>query len=104
MFAVIELAGKQHRVSSGDTVLVDGTYDGALAPRVLMIADGSKVVTGAGALGGATVEATAVEPVRQRLPRAMRFKPKQGGSCKRSLGHRRVQTRVKIGSIKLAGK
>jgi ribosomal protein L21 len=102
VYAVIELVGKQHRVASGDTVFIDGTLEGKLTPRILMVADGKNVVTDAAALGKATVEATCEGPSRIRMDRVMKFKPKQGGSSKRTIGHRRNMTRVKIGSIKLA--
>lgn len=101
MYAVIEVAGKQFRVAQGDRILVDGPPEAKLDPRVLLAVDGAKVVSEAAALGKVTVKLTADGTFRDKATRTMKFKPKEGRSSKRTLGHRRTRTIVKVDSLKL---
>ncbi len=100
MYAVIEVQGKQYRVAEGDSILVDGVDVENPQVKVLMLNKGNDVVTDLKALGSASVSLTADGVVTQRLNRAAKYKPKQGSSCKRLLGHRRRQTRFQVGAIK----
>jgi large subunit ribosomal protein L21 len=99
MYAVIELAGKQYRVTKGDTIVVSplATYK----PRLLMVVDGATVTTDRAKLDGGSVTTKVVGTVRDKAERRMRFKPKESRSSKRMLGHRQTYTKLEIEGIKL---
>ena len=100
MYAVIKVAGKQHRVQQGRWFLVDQPEEQELAAEVLLVADGSKVVTGADA-AKATVKLSKVGTVRIRGERSMKFRPKTGRTSKRTLGYRRTLVKVNCDSVSL---
>jgi ribosomal protein L21 len=100
VYAVIEVAGKQHRVEPGRWFLVDQPEAQALAARVLLVADGSKVVTG-DAAAKAKVALSKTGTVRIRGNRSMKFQPKQGRTSKRMLGYRRTLVKVTCDSVSL---
>ncbi len=99
MYAIVELGGKQYRVATGDKIDVDHNGDGTPEARVLMLADGKKVVTDPAALAKAKVTLTVDGRVTERLDRVMKFKRRQGASSKRTIGHRNVRTRVTVAKI-----
>lgn len=101
MYAVIEVAGKQFRVAKGESILVDQPETTDVKTRVLMVVDGTNVVTDRAKLDKATVTTTVAGTVTERTQRAMKFRPKQGRSSKRTIGHRRKRTRLTIDAIKL---
>ena len=100
MYAVIKVAGKQHRVQPGRWFLVDQPEAQAIEAEVLLVADGSKVVTGADA-AKATVKLTQSGTVRIRGERSMKFRPKEARSSKRTLGYRRTLVKVTCDSVSL---
>ena len=100
MYAVIEVAGKQHRVEKGRWFLVDQPEEQDLTSRVLMVVDGAKVVMGADA-AKAKVKLSKAGTVRIRGNRSMKFKPKQGRTSKRTLGYRRTLVKVTCDSVSL---
>ena len=61
---------------------------------------GGKVVTDAAGLSKTSVTLKAVGTHREDLGRSMKFRPKQGRTSKRMLGHRRERTVFSIESIK----
>jgi ribosomal protein L21 len=99
VYAVIKVAGKQFRVAEGDTILLDQPEDQDVTTEVLMLVDGSKVLTGADA-AKFTVTTSKHGIKREKTSRAMKFKPKQGRSSKKIMGHRRTRTKVSIDAIK----
>lgn len=98
MYAVIKVAGKQHRVSTGQYVLVDQPEAQDVAVEVLMFVDGTTVLTGADA-AKAKIGFSKAGTVKITGNRSMKFKPKQHRSCKRILGYRRTVTKVMIDSL-----
>jgi large subunit ribosomal protein L21 len=101
MYAVIETGGKQYKVSPGQTVDVErldvaegGTVD---LDRVLLIADGDKVVVGNPTVGGAKVVATSQGDGRAKKIIVFKYKPKVRYSKK--TGHRQSYTRLTIDKI-----
>ena len=102
MYAVIEVAGKQFRVTKGQWILVDQPEAQDIVTRVLMFSDGKTVTTDRAKLDKAVVKTSKIGTKKTDLGRVMKFKPKQGRTCKRTIGHRRVQTRVMIDELKLA--
>jgi ribosomal protein L21 len=100
VYAVIEVAGKQHRVEKGRWFLVDQPEAQDIEARVLLVSDGSKVVTGADA-AKAKVTLSKAGTVRIRGNRSMKFRPKQGRTSKRMLGYRRTLVKVACDGISL---
>lgn len=100
MYAVIEVAGKQHKVEKGRWFLVDQPEEMDLTSRVLMVVDGDNVVTGEDA-AKATVKLSKAGTVRIRGNRSMKFRAKQGRASKRTLGYRRTLVKVNCDSVSL---
>lgn len=98
MYAVIEVAGKQHKVEQGRWFLVEQPEEMDLTSRVLMVVDGDKVVLGDDA-AKATVKLSKTETVRIRGNRSMKFRPKTGRTSKRMLGYRRTLVKVTCDSV-----
>jgi large subunit ribosomal protein L21 len=104
MYAIVKVGGKQYRVESGDSLVVDRLSAGEgeklnLEP-LLFRPDGDKeaVFEGAG-LEKVKVEATVTGHERGKKVHGLKFKPKRG--YKRRYGHRADLTRLEIGEIKL---
>lgn len=100
MYAVIKVAGKQHRVEPGRWFLVDQPEAQEIVSEVLLVADGKTVKTGADA-AQATVTLSKAGTVRVRGERSMKFRPKQGRTSKRTLGYRRTLVKVNCDKIAL---
>lgn len=100
MYAVIKVAGKQHRVEQGRWFLIDQPEAQEITSEVLMFVDGDKVLTGADALK-AKVSLSKIGTVRIRGNRSMKFKTKEGRSSKRILGYRRTLVKVSCDSLGL---
>jgi ribosomal protein L21 len=100
VYAVIKVAGKQHRVEKGRWFLVDQPEEQDIAAEVLLVADGKTVKTGADA-AKATVKLSKSGTVRIRGERSMKFRPKQSRTSKRTLGYRRTLVKVTCDSISL---
>jgi large subunit ribosomal protein L21 len=101
VFAIIEAGGKQHRVSVGDVLEVDrmhvGVGDRVEHQRVLLLADGSDVKTGAAALKGVGVVSTVV--AKARGPKVIVFHYKSKKRQRTKTGHRQELTRLRIDDI-----
>lgn len=100
MYAIVKVGGKQYRVETGDSLVVDRMPqdEGAsveLAP--LLLADGDTTVFQGDALGKVKVEATVTRHERGKKIHGLKFKPKRG--YKRRFGHRSDLTRLQIGEI-----
>lgn len=100
MYAVIEVAGKQHKVEKGRWFTIDQPEEMDVTSRVLMVVDGDKVVTGDDA-AKATVKLSKIGTVRIRGNRSMKFRPKSGRTSKRMLGYRRTLVKVSCDSVSL---
>ena len=101
MYAVIETAGKQFRVSPGDRIVVDRLPGEVGSPveftRVLAVSKGeNEFVTGSG-LAGASVRGT-IEG-HGRGDKLLVFKFKRKKQYKRTIGHRQDQTTITVGEI-----
>ena len=100
MYAVIKVAGKQHRVEKGRWFLVDQPEAQDITAEVLLVADGSTVKTGDDA-AKAKVGFSKAGTVKITGNRSMKFKPKQSRTSKRTLGYRRTLVKVTCDSISL---
>jgi large subunit ribosomal protein L21 len=102
MYAIVKVGGKQYRVQSGDSLVVDRMPDdeGAkvtLQP-LLFRPDGSgDAVFGADDLAKVKVQATVTRHERGKKIHGLKFKPKRGYKVR--YGARADLTRLEIGEI-----
>jgi large subunit ribosomal protein L21 len=100
MYAIVKVGGKQYRVETGDSLVVDRMPDDEGASVVLaplLLADGDTTVFQGDALEKVKVEATVTRHERGKKIHGLKFKPKRG--YKRRFGHRSDLTRLQIGEI-----
>ncbi len=101
MYAIVKVGGKQYRVETGDSLVVDRMHEdeGAkVALEPLLLADGDNTVFEGDELEKVKVEATVTGHERGEKIRVLKFKPKS--NYKRHQGHRSELTRLEIGEIK----
>ena len=104
MFAIIQMSGRQARVTPGGFVTVDGTVaePGArvtLEQVLLVEKEGGEVVAGSPYVANARV--VGVVEGEQRGPKIRVFKKKRRKGMRRTKGHRAVYTRVRVTEILL---
>jgi len=104
MYAIIQSAGHQVRVTPGGTALVDGTIgepgtEVTLETVLLVEKDGGEILAGAPYVANARV--VAVIDGEARGPKIRVFKKKRRKGMRRTKGHRAVYTRVRIKDIVL---
>ena len=101
MYAIIEDGGRQHRVTSGDTILIDRevgadektvTFD-----RVLLVGGEGQPKIGTPLVSGATVTADVVGPVKGEKLETVKYKRRKGYHKKQ--GHRQQYLSVKVTGI-----
>ncbi len=103
MYAIVKVGGKQYRVETGDSLVVDRMPDDegakvALQP-LLFKGDSDDAVFASADLEKVKVEAVVAGHERGPKIHVLKFKPKRG--YKRRMGHRSDLTRLEIGDIKL---
>lgn len=103
MFAIVEIAGKQHKVSKGDVVIVEKLKDNkegdkVKTEKVLLTSDGKKTNIGAPYVSGASVEFTVKAHGKHDKIRVYKKKPKK--RYERTQGHRQQYTEVEITAVK----
>jgi large subunit ribosomal protein L21 len=100
-YAIIRSGGKQYRVSPGQTITVEKlaaergqkvTFD-----DVVLLADGAKVTAGDPMVPGAMVVGEVVDQFKDKKVIAFKYRRRKG--YHRTVGHRRLLTRVKIEAI-----
>jgi large subunit ribosomal protein L21 len=101
MYALVEIAGQQFKVSKGDDILAPKLSGEAGTKvsfdRVLMVVDGEATRIGQPVLAGARVEATLVS--HQRAPKVIVFKKKRRRGYRRTRGHRQRHSLLHIEEI-----
>ncbi len=102
MYAVVEVAGNQYRVSEGDKVQVErlpqNVGDQIDLNKVLMVADGENVKVGQPTVDGAKVVATVTE--QSKGERVLVFQYRIGGKRHRTRAtHRQNYTWLQIEKI-----
>lgn len=106
MFAIVEIAGKQYKVSENDTVEVDKLNQpkGKITlDKVLLYAKDEKTVElGHPYIENAHIDAEVVEEKKGEKIRVFKMKPKKRYS--KTIGHRRNLTVLSIKSIKFSEK
>ncbi len=102
MYAIIEESGRQYKVTSGDTILIDreAPTDNAKSitfDRVLLVAGEGQPKIGAPLIGGATVTADVIGAEKGPKIDIVKYKRRKGYHKK--IGHRQKHLRVKITGI-----
>jgi large subunit ribosomal protein L21 len=101
MYAVVEIAGKQYKVTNNDTIVVptrkDKPGDKVKFDRVLLLGSDKEITVGHPVVAGAAVEATVVDDVRGDKVIVFKKKKRKGYRVKK--GHRQDYTRVQITNI-----
>ncbi len=102
MYAVIELGGKQYKVSTGQLLDVEQLPEAAgqqvEVDHVLMVVDGQDVTVGTPLVDGATVRATVTGQINGDKVRIFKY---SGKRYRRRQGHRQPYTRLRIDEIVL---
>jgi large subunit ribosomal protein L21 len=102
MYAILQLKGRQLRVTPGGVALVNGTAGAPGAEitldKVLLVEqDGGSIVAGAPFVANARV--VGVVEGESRGPKIRVFKKKRRKGMRRTRGHRATYTRVRIKEI-----
>src|SRR4051812_47972291 len=101
MYAIIEEGGRQYKVTSGDTILIDREVEeGATSlkfDRVLLVAGEGQPKVGVPLVSGATVTADVVG--EEKGPKLIIYKYKRRKGYHKKQGHRQKNLRVKITGI-----
>ena len=104
MYAIIQARGRQHKVTPGAVVEIDGTAGEKGAEltfdQVLLVEkDAGDIVAGAPLVANALV--IGVVDGESRGPKLRVFKKKRRKGFRKTRGHRSVMTRVRITDIKV---
>jgi large subunit ribosomal protein L21 len=101
IYAIIETGGKQYKVNPGQTIDVErlDVAEGNTVEldRVLLIADGERVIVGTPTVDGARVVATAQGEGKGKKIIVFRYKAKV--RSRKKTGHRQSYTRLVIDKI-----
>jgi len=101
MYAIVEIAGQQFKVSKDQEIFVHRLAAEAgktvQFDKVMLIDNGGKVNIGAPVLSGASVSATVVEHVKG--DKVLVFKKKRRKTYQKLNGHRQQFSKIKIDSI-----
>ena len=101
MYAVVEIAGQQFKVSKDDRIVVprlDSEVGAKLTfDKVLLLGDEKSTKIGTPVLKGSTVEAKVLEHVRDE--KVIVFKKKRRKGYKVRRGHRQQYTQIEITKV-----
>lgn len=100
MYAIVEVNGKQYRVEKDNIISVDTideTNKTVTIDKVLMFADGEKVMIGRPYLTNVKVTAENLGVTRGKKVRGIKFKKRKNYT--RTLGHRQDYLQLKISDL-----
>jgi len=100
MYAIANIAGKQHKVQVGDVVTVDrlnAEIGEEVTFPVMLTVDGSKVKVGSPVIKNVVVKAKVLSHVQDKKIKVFKYKPKKNERKKQ--GHRQPYTKITIESI-----
>lgn len=101
MYAIVEIAGKQYKVSKDDTLYIprqQAETDSKLSfDNVLLLSNGTSVTVGKPTVEGASVQATVLDHVK--ADKVLVFKKKRRKRYKVKRGHRQPYTQVKVTAV-----
>jgi large subunit ribosomal protein L21 len=101
MYAIIDEGGRQHKVTSGELLLIDRqvgpdektvTFD-----RVLLVGGEGEPRIGAPLVAGATVTAEVLGPAKGPKVRTVKYKRRKG--YHKTIGHRQKYLNVRVTAI-----
>ena len=105
MYAIIEISGKQYRVSKGDTIKVSSQDwkigDRVKLDQVLLTDTGKNVAVGTPTVAGASVTIEILEHNRDK--KLLIYKKKRRKGYQRKNGHRQGYTLLKINNLQVTG-
>ncbi|HEX8270987.1 MAG TPA: 50S ribosomal protein L21 [Flavobacterium sp.] len=105
MYAIVEIAGQQFKVSKDLKVyvhrLTDKEGDAISFAKVLLLDDNGAITLGAPAVEGASVEAKVLQHLKG--DKVIVFKKKRRKGYKKRNGHRQHLTQIQISGITLPG-
>ena len=105
MYAIVEIAGQQFKVSKDSKVFVHRLAgdEGSKVTfeKVLLTDDNGTITLGAPAIEGASVEATVLQHLKG--DKVIVFKKKRRKGYKKKNGHRQALTQIAISGILLGG-
>jgi len=103
MYAIVNIAGKQYKVSKGDKLkvarLAFKVGEKVSFENVLLTDDGKNIKIGKPTVKGASVDAEVLE--HGRLKKILVYKKKRRKGYQRKTGHRQDFSSIMINSIKL---
>ncbi|MEO0881399.1 MAG: 50S ribosomal protein L21 [Pseudomonadota bacterium] len=106
MFAVIKTGGKQYKVAENDEIIVEKLNaeagDAVTFEEVLVLGTDAGTTVGAPLVSGASVVGEVAE--QRKADKVITVKKRQRSTYRRKIGHRQLQTVVKITSILADGK
>jgi large subunit ribosomal protein L21 len=101
MYAVVEIAGRQFKVTPKDRITVptlkEKAGDAVQFDRVLLLDNGTHVSVGSPLVSGALVRGTVLE--HDRMDKVTIFKKKRRKGYRVTRGHRQGVTRIEITNI-----
>jgi large subunit ribosomal protein L21 len=106
MYAIVEISGKQYKVSEGDIVFVDrleaeeGTE--VTFENVLLVSDNDKLTVGESLVKGAKVKATVIGNGKDKKILVYKYKAKKNE--RKAKGHRQPYTKIQIEKITVGTK
>lgn len=102
MYAIIEISGKQQKVSEGDVIYTEklGLEDGETITfdKVLAVSNGTDFTVGAPYVSAASVVAKVLKTGKSKKIMIFKYNPKKG--YRKRQGHRQPYTRLEIVSVK----
>ena len=105
MYAIVEIAGQQFKVSKDLKVyvhrLADKEGDAISFAKVLLLDDAGTITLGAPAVEGASVEAKVLQHLKG--DKVIVFKKKRRKGYKKRNGHRQYLTQIQISGITVPG-
>jgi large subunit ribosomal protein L21 len=105
MYAIVEISGKQYRVSKGDTIKVSSQDwkigDRVKLDQVLLMDTGKNVTVGTPTVAGASVTTEILEHNRDK--KLLIYKKKRRKGYQRKNGHRQGYTLLKINNLQVTG-
>lgn len=102
-YAVIQIAGKQFKVSEGDTITTDRIADKEVGNKfkvndVLLVVNEKSSSIGTPTVTGAEVTLEVVEHAKGDKVKVLKYKAKS--RYRKAMGHRQLQTYLKVVKIK----
>ena len=101
MYAIVEISGKQYRVSKGDTIKVSSQDwkigDQVKLDQVLLTDTGKNVTVGTPTVAGASVTIEILEHNRDK--KLLIYKKKRRKGYQRKNGHRQGYTLLKVNNL-----